>query len=277
MDNLEFNNEVIIEKNEQNLKYLEFLNLTELGVKNIYSLKDIDFSRGEENIFQKDNYFKLARLFNIDKDKLIGVTQEHSKNILTIKSDEDLKKSRDDYDGIITNRSDIAILTKNADCILFILYDKEKKVLGNIHSGWKGTTLRIIEYALKIFKNDFDSNLKDVYVFISPSIRSCHFEVREDVKDIFEKEFKEINSKLYIKQVENINNENTNKENINNKYYIDNVFLNKHMMKSLGILEENIYDSNLCSVCYSDKIHSYRGAKEQDKHKRAVLVAKIEG
>lgn len=267
MDNLKIDNEIIIEKNEQNLKYLEFIKLVELGVTNIYSLKDIDFSADEENIFQKDNYFKLAHLFNIDRDKLIGVTQTHSKNILTIKSDEDLKKPRENYDGIITNRTDIAILTKNADCILFIIYDKEKKILGNIHSGWKGTTLRIIEEAIKVFENDFKSNLEDVYVFISPSIRSCHFEVGEDVKSIFEKEFSEVDSNLYIKEAE--------QKKIKNKYYIDTVFLNKFMMKNLGILEKNIYDSNLCSVCYNNKIHSYRGADEEDKYKRAVLIAKI--
>lgn len=275
MDNFKINNKIIIEKNERNLKYLEFIKLNELGVKNMYSLKDVDFSANEENIFQKDNYFKLAHLFDIERKNLIGVTQTHSNNILIVKTDEDLNKSRENYDGIITNRTDIAILTKNADCILFIIYDKKKKVLGNIHSGWKGTLLRIIEDALTIFQNEFKSNLEDVQVFVSPSIRKCHFEVEEDVKSMFEKEFNNIDSNLYIKEKNKSNKKDINQD-FKEKYYIDTIFLNKNMMKNLGILEENIYDSNLCSVCYKDKIYSYRGAEINEKYKRAVLVAKIE-
>lgn len=284
-----FTNRIIIEKNELDFKYLEFLKLKELGVQNIYSLKELDFSTIEENLQQKDNYFKLARLFDIENDKLILIKQTHSKNILILKSDEDLKKNRDNYDGIITNRTDIALATKNADCILFVLYDKKKKVLANIHSGWKGTVQRIIEECLIIFKNEFKSDYKDISVYVSPSIRNCHFEVEEDVKNIFKIEFKEINPNKYIKEKDeqevqdkkqnkeqiNINKNNNNNNNKNKKYFIDTIYLNKVMMKKFGILDENIYDSDLCSVCFKNKIYSYRGSDSDDKHKRAIFVAKI--
>ena len=264
MNKIEFNNNLINEKNELDLRYLEFNKLKELGVQNIYTLKNLDFSITEDNLQKDENYLKIAHLFAIDSSDIISVHQTHSKNILIIRNDDDLKLDRNNYDGIITTRNDIAISTRNADCILFAIYDENKKILGNIHSGWKGTVKRIMEKTLNIFLDEFKSNPKDIHVFISPSIRYCHFEVEKDVRDIFEKEFVEVDSNKYIKEIEN------------NKYLIDTIYLNKYMMKKYGIIDKNIYDSNLCSICFKNDIHSYRGSNKEDKFKRAALVLKMD-
>ena len=42
------------------------------------------------------------------------------------------------------------------------------------------------------------------------------------------------------------------------KWKIDTVLINKTILKNSGILEENIEDSNICSVCSKEKIHSFR-------------------
>ena len=42
------------------------------------------------------------------------------------------------------------------------------------------------------------------------------------------------------------------------KWYIDTVLINKLILKNNGILEENIEDCGICSVCNKDKIHSFR-------------------
>ena len=42
------------------------------------------------------------------------------------------------------------------------------------------------------------------------------------------------------------------------KYFIDTLLINKILLKEEGILEENIIDSGICSMCHSDKIHSRR-------------------
>lgn len=280
----------LIEKSFEGLKYLEFKPLNSLGIKNIYTLKDLDFSRNDKNLNKDENYFKLSKAFNINPDNIINIFQTHSKNILIIENDEDLKKSRDNYDASITTRKDFALLTRNADCILFIIYDSKKKILANVHSGWKGTVKRIMEEVLNLFQNRFKSNFNDIHVAISPSIRKCHFEVEEDVKNIFEKEFKEADSKLYIqeKKLEENNKAKEEKEKLKlkqnkkeqekesiKKYYIDTIYLNKYMMKKYGILDENIYDFNLCSVCNKDIIHSYRGAEVEDKEKRAVFIVQM--
>ena len=70
------------------------------------------------------------------------------------------------------------------------------------------------------------------------------------MKELFFNEFKNL---------ENINEFIINKE---NKWFIDTVLINKLILKKMGILEENIEDSNICSVCNKDMIHSYRAEGE---------------
>ena len=43
-----------------------------------------------------------------------------------------------------------------------------------------------------------------------------------------------------------------------NKWHIDTILINKIILKRAGLLEENIIDSGICSVCNKDLIHSFR-------------------
>lgn len=58
----------------------------------------------------------------------------------------------------------------------------------------------------------------------------------------------------------------------NNKYYIDTVLINKLILKSKGLSLENIIDSNICTKCNSDKMHSYRVAKEESGRNTSLMT-----
>ena len=109
-------------------------------------------------------------------------------------------------------------------------------------------------------KNEYECKPKDIICCICPSIRKCHFEVDSDVKDLFYNKFKQLKG---IEEIIKYNNE-------NNKYYIDTVRINKQMLLNVGLKEENIIDSNICTVCNSDICHSFRAEKELSG--RAVTI-----
>ena len=155
-------------------------------------------------------------------------------------------------DGLITNKRGLMLSTTNADCILMLFFDPVKKVIANIHSGWKGTVQQISIIAVEKLISEYKCNPKDIICCISPSIRACHFEVDEDVKDIFYNKFKKLNK---INEIIKYNQE-------KNKWNIDTVLINKELLKNKGLKEENIIDSGICSVCNSKIIHSFRVEKE---------------
>ena len=175
------------------------------------------------------------------------------------------EKEKLNVDGLCTNAKGVTISTVNADCILLIFYDPIKNVIGNVHSGWKGTLQRISIKTVQKMMLEYGCNPKDIICCINPSIRKCHFEVEAEVKEKFEKEFIDI---------ENINE--IIAETIpNQKWNIDTVLINKILLQRIGLLEENIIDSGLCSVCNKEQIHSFRVEKEGYGVETALIGLKM--
>ena len=154
-----------------------------------------------------------------------------------------------------------------ADCTPIYLFDYNKKVIGNIHSGWKGTLTRIVKNAIEEMVQKHGCNPKNIICAIGPTIRKCHFEVESDVKDLFFNEFKTLENIDDIIQYRGMVSD-------KDKYMIDTVEINKQVMKSMGILEENILDSKLCTVCNSDKFHSYRVDRDLSGRNTALICLK---
>ena len=145
-------------------------------------------------------------------------------------------------DGLITNKSNIALVTKSKDCNSIFIIDTKNKILGNIHSGWKGTLHSIITIAINQMKEKYNSVSKDIKIVFNPSIRECCFEVDNDVYDLFIKKYKD---KSYYQKV-------------GNKYLINLVKIIKDDAKKSGIKEENIIDNNICTLCNRKLFNSHR-------------------
>ena len=169
-----------------------------------------------------------------------------------------------DTDGLTTNKKDKILSLTFADCTPIYLYDKNKKVIGNIHSGWKGTTKKIAKKAIKFMKEKYNSNPEDIICVIGPTIRKCHFEVQQDVRDIFYNEFK------YMQNIDEIIKYNEETK----SYFIDTVSINKNLLIEEGVPEENIIDSKVCTFANSDIIHSYRKEGEKSGRNAALICLK---
>ena len=208
-------------------------------------------------------YKILAEELDIDVTNIVEPVQTHTDKIVCLESvisSDNLK----DVDGLITNKQNIAITSKNADCILFLFYDPIEKVIANVHSGWKGTFQSISEKTVKKMIEIYGCLAENILCFISPSIRACHFEVDEDVKDICLENFKDLDTDSFI----NIGEVKDGKQ----KYLIDTVEINKILLKRIGLKEDNIVDSELCSVCNKEYIHSARAEGEGFKRETAIIM-----
>ena len=266
---MDLSNKNVIHVKKNGIEYLQFRKLLEYSeiITHAYSLGiDMNFRTAKtnkeklpEDQLEKalNNYERLGNSIGIELKHIAKPNQKHTDNvqivnkkILADEPDFNLEKYNQ-TDGLITNKPGIALGSTNADCILIYIFDPIKRVIANIHSGWRGTFQKIGEKAVKKMINEYDCNPQDLIVCMCPSIRKCHFEVGEEVatecKDIFE----------YTGKMDDIM-EKTSED----KWHIDTILINRILFKNLGIKEENIIDSGLCSVCNSDIIHSYRVEKE---------------
>ena len=264
-------------KIDLNKRILTFNRLSNENVVNAFTLKPFDFSNNGKNIIMDSNneiktnnnnynnnncvkyqynnciksqYNDLKNILgiNLTTSKIIKPVQKHTNNVQIV-DETNINNYFDNTDGLITNLKNVALATSLADCQGILIYDPNKSVIGNVHSGWRGTLKRIVINAIHLMEEKFNSNPADIEIYICPSILKCCFEVDEDVEILFRNEFNDINIDEFIE---------TRNKTKNQKFYIDTVGINRAILMKEGVKAENIITSNICTKCNSDKIHSYR-------------------
>ncbi len=274
--------ENIIINREKNIEYLQFKKLLEFqdDLVHAYTLKTYNVGFNKKNnldgIVEK-SYDKIANELHINKEYIVQPVQKHTDNIYEFIYDNNeinkLEKSNtnpidnfhlcsndnmtyyeelDNIDGIITNEPDIAPLLTFADCMSLLMYDPVNKVIANIHSGWQGTVKQIGVKAVNKMIKDYNCKPENIICCFGPSIRKDHFLVNNDLVQIFQNEFGDICKNNDIIQNTEFSNDK------GKQYTIDTVLLNRILLKNIGLLDKNIIDSGLCTMCHSDMFHSRR-------------------
>jgi hypothetical protein len=259
-----FKNEEIIYVKKEGIEYIQFKRLLKYGIKHAYTLKSDGVNFAFNQPKHDESYSNLCKALDIDVKTVIEPVQTHTDIVKCVDSMLSTEETQN-VDGLITNKCGVTLTSKNADCILFLFYDPVKKVIANVHSGWRGTFKKIAEKTVCKMINYYGSKAEDIICCICPSIRKCHFEVSLDVKELCEEIF-EFTGKIdeFIELGNIVDGE--------QKYNIDTVMINKILLKELGIKERNIVDSNLCSMCNPDKIESVRVDKGKSGRATAIIT-----
>ena len=84
-------------------------------------------------------------------------------------------------DGLYTEKENIALAIKTADCLPLILCSKEGKELTALHVGWRGLHGGIVENAILNFK----CATQNLVAWLAPCISSTNYEVGRDVYALF--------------------------------------------------------------------------------------------
>lgn len=189
----DLSNDVVVQVNKNGISFLQFRVLLNLGVSHAYVLKSEELSlRGGGRVLSQADEVKAYRgiceYLGLDANNVVRPIQKHTDVVKYI----DKVYERfllDNVDGLVTDKENIVLATTNADCILYLLYDKKQKIVANVHSGWRGSYQRIIEKTVEKLIDEFGSDPEDIIVCVCPSIRKCCFEVDQDVRDMFYERF----------------------------------------------------------------------------------------
>ncbi len=142
-------------------------------------------------------------------------------------------------DGIITDIPGYLLFIQVADCQPVMLYDPVNKVIGNIHSGWKGSLKNIVGKGIDIMRREFHSEPEYILAGIGPSLGPCCGE--------FINYKTEIPEKFWIyKRGEN---------------YFDFWQMTIDQLLEKGVRLENIELSRICTRCSHESFFSYRYEK----------------
>ncbi len=137
---------------------------------------------------QKDTESNVKKNINIClknlniKKKIKFISQVHSNKIIKINRKNISKKYSGD--GLITNNKQIALGVLTADCCPIFIFDKNKKYICALHSGWKGALKNIASKGIGYF-NKQKIIKKNIVVLIGPCLHFKNFEVSKDFKSKF--------------------------------------------------------------------------------------------
>lgn len=270
-------NQNVIYYNHEGTQYIQFKRLLEYPeIKHCYTLKKNNVSikvNDQDDSILQESYDKIAKAVRFSRDRIVKPHQTHTDRIEKVISS---KQKCNEVDGLVTNRRNIALCTTSADCTSLLLYDPVEKVISSIHSGWRGTLQKIGQKAVKKMMDEYHSKPENIICCICPCIKTCHFEVDEDVKKQFEEEFEYLEnnqSKENKKKTQIIykgRNIQTEEGRIQ-KYNVDTTLINIWLLQEIGIKKENIIDSGICTVCNSNEFHSYRVEKENSGRNAAMI------
>lgn len=230
-----------------------------------YASLNISLYSGDNTDNVNENRRRIANILNISVKKIYIPYQTHADKILVVdknfinKNNSDKIELLNGVDALITNQKNICIGITTADCVPILIYDPNKNILAAIHAGWKGTVAKIAEKTVKKMAEQFGCKADNLIAGIGPCISAEHFEVGEEVVEIFAKAGFNIKDIAY---------RNTG----TGKMHFDLTLTNKLILNEAGLLASNIECANLCTYSNPDMLFS---ARRQTIHSGRMLTGGI--
>ena len=111
---------------------------------------------------------------------MVFLNQVHGSDIKVVKKEhndlsEVFEPGKELYtaDGIVTDMTGVFLVIQVADCQAVMLYDPEKRVVANVHSGWRGSVADIAGKCVDAMVSQFGCRPGDIRAGISPSLGPC--------------------------------------------------------------------------------------------------------
>ena len=195
----------------------------------------------KENILK--NLSLVSQKIGCKDELLITLNQTHSNKVVYLKNIGSIKNKLLG-DAIVTKVKNVGIGILTADCAPILLYDPQKKIIGCIHSGWKGALNGVIKNTIKKFK-ELDSNTDNLFVVVGPCIGKENYEIKADFYEKF------INEDPKYEKFFN--------KTMNDKYIFDlRGFINK---KILDLNVKNIENIEMDTFASQETFYSYRRSR----------------
>jgi purine-nucleoside/S-methyl-5'-thioadenosine phosphorylase / adenosine deaminase len=139
-------------------------------------------------------------------------------------------------DAMVTNIEGKSIAIQQADCQAVLIYDPSKKVIANVHAGWRGNIQNIIGKCIESMQAAFDCDPHHLVASVSPSLGPCCSEFK-NYKDEFPEKYWRYKD----------------------KYDHFNLWMiSFDQLLSAGLQRKHIELSNICTKCNDHLFFSYR-------------------
>lgn len=128
-----------------------------------------------------ENRQRAFRALERDPASVYDVWQVHGAQVVCATGPRPPEQPHLKADIILTDRPEVTLFMRFADCVPILLFDPRRAVVGLVHAGWQGTVRRAAAAGVAAMQASYGSRPGDILAGIGPSIGAHHYPVGPDV------------------------------------------------------------------------------------------------
>jgi polyphenol oxidase len=220
-----------------------------------YATLNLGASVGDDPQAVEENRRRFFGSFGIQPSQVVRVKQVHGDGVLTV--DEPLASRRGfpgllideryEYDALVTNLPDLALVVSTADCLPVLIHDPVRRAVAAVHAGWRSTAKRIAARAVEAMAEAYGTAPGDCRVAVGPGIRGCCYEVDVAVTDAMAVALPAWEAHAVVSRA--------------GHFRLDLAGVNRAILEAVGVPPDRIQDVGLCTACRTDRFFSHRAEK----------------
>lgn len=205
-----------------------------------------------------ENRRRIFEHFGRPVESIFDVWQVHSGRVVCSDSPRPLQEPHQKADAILTDRSDVTLMMRFADCVPILFYDPIRRVVGIAHAGWQGTLVKIAGEVVKRMQQTYHCQPGQIMAGIGPSIGPECYEIGADVLEkvavTFEGRLDEV---IFHK---------------GGKNFFNLWQANRLILQDAGVV--NIEMMEICTACHTEDWYSHR-AEHGSTGRFGALIALV--
>jgi hypothetical protein len=175
---------------------------------------NLGFTGSDYRARVEENRRRFAQAIHAQDFNLASLRQVHSTNIFIVTPGEageiryfpsgsnaslELGGHLPTGDALITNRPDLLLSVRTADCLPILIVDPRQRAVAAVHAGWRGVLGQLAAKVVGVMRATFNSEPGTLIAAIGPGVRACCYGVGEEVVAAFHGRF--VDSDKFIRPV----------------------------------------------------------------------------
>ncbi len=192
---------------------------------------------------------KLLNSLDLPLQKLVLGQQVHGKEVRYVTRPGVYPQT----DGFYTDRQEIYLTIRTADCAAVMVAFPEIPAVGIAHMGWRGARAEIVPNLIRQMLARWQVSPSSIQIAVSPFIKSCCYEVGAEFETYFDRQF------LVYRD---------------NQRFLDLEKFLIFQLLSLNISTSQIHMVPHCTACSSLPLYSFRRSKTTKRMFNIIYIGR---
>ncbi|MFH0811141.1 MAG: polyphenol oxidase family protein [Pseudomonadota bacterium] len=141
-----------------------------------YHSLNLSYSVGDNPEWVRENRTRAAAVLGLSD--LCCARQVHGREAVVIPAGA-AEGECGEADALLTGAEGRGLMIKQADCQAVLIFEPERRVLANVHCGWRGSVTDILGHTVARLREVFGADPQKMHAGIAPSLGPCCAEFRD--------------------------------------------------------------------------------------------------